>query len=189
LQQEKRMDCRETILTRHSTRDFTEQPIPDNVLADMLEAAHMAPSAQNRQPWRFLVFRNPEKIKSLALNCGLIGLSNFFIRKAPCLIIACADSKSNIRINQQDYYLVDTTIAFHQMILMAWSYGVGSCWLAAFSEKKLKSWLDLPKSWRIVALSPFGYPAEKPGLYSQALKTFAGSKDRLPLDSIVRYID
>jgi nitroreductase len=183
------MDVKEVIQLRHSVRDFLPDPVPDEVLAEMLEAARQAPSAQNRQPWRFIVLRNPEKIKALAIHSGLIGLANFFIRKAPCVIVACADSGKNLRINGQDYYLVDTTIAFHQLILMAWSHGIGSCWLAAFSEKKLKDSLELPKSWRIVALSPFGYPAETQGLYSKALKTFAGSKDRLPLDRIVRYID
>ena len=183
------MNCKDVILSRHSVRDFLQKQIPEEVLADMLEAARLAPSAQNRQPWRFIVLRNPERIRALAANTGLIGLSNFFIRNAPCLIIAGADKDKNVRINEQDYYLVDTAIAFQQMMLMAWSHGVGSCWLAAFSEKKLSSYLDLPKSWRILALSPFGYPAEKQGLYTKALKTFAGSKDRLPLDKIVRYLD
>ncbi|MFO7660452.1 MAG: nitroreductase family protein [Candidatus Cloacimonadaceae bacterium] len=84
---------------------------------------------------------------------------------------------------------MDTAIAFQQMMLIAWSHGIGSCWLAAFSEKKLRAYLDLPKSWKIVALSPFGYPAEKQGLYFKTLKTFAGSKDRLALDKFVRYLD
>jgi nitroreductase len=183
------MECKETILSRCSIRDFLPDPVPAEILTDMLEAARLAPSTQNRQPWRFIVLQNPEKIKSMALNCGLIGLSNFFIRKAPCVIIACADMDSNLRINGQDYYLVDTAIAFQQMMLMAWSHGIGSCWLGALSEKKLKPWLGIPKNWRIVALSPFGYPAEKQGLYSKMVKSFAGSKDRLPLDRIVRYFD
>ena len=183
------MECKETIFTRSSVRNFTSEPVPEEVLQDMLEAARCAPSAQNNQPWRFIVLRNNEKIKELSVNCGLIGLANWFVRSAPCLVIACADTRSNLRINSQDYYLVDTAIAFQQMILMAWSHGIGSCWLAAFSEKKLKQYLDLPKTWRIVALSPFGYPAEKPGAYAKLVKTFAGSKDRLPLDKLVRYID
>jgi len=183
------MDCVETIFTRQSIRNFLPEPIPANILSEMLEAARLAPSAQNKQPWRFIVLQNQDKIKSMALNCGLIGLANFFIRNAPCVIIACADTDYNVRINGQDYYLVDTAIAFQQMMLTAWSHGIGSCWLAAFSEKKLKPWLALPRSWRIVAISPFGYPAEKHGLYSRLVKTFAGSKDRLPPDRIVRYFD
>lgn len=180
------MELRELIATRHSVRNFLPDPIPPEVLQEILEAGRLAPSAQNRQPWRYLVFQDSAQIKKLALNCGLIGLSNYFIHSAPCLIIACADASKNLRINQQDYYLVDTAISFQQMILTAWNHGVGSCWLAAFSEKKLKSWLNLPKSWRIVALSPFGYPAQK-SLYFKALSSLAGSKDRLPLDKIVSY--
>lgn len=183
------MDCKETIFTRHSVREFLPDPIPEEILNDMLEAARLAPSAQNRQPWRFIVLTNQDKIKDLAANTGLIGISNFFIRKAPCLVIACADKSKNLRINEQDYYLVDTAIAFQQMMLMAWSHGIGGCWLAAFSEKKLRTYLDLPPSWKIVALSPFGYPAEKQGFYFKAIKTLSGSKDRLHLNKIIRFMN
>ncbi len=182
------MEFKETVLTRHSVRSFAPDPIPPEAMADMLEAARQAPSAQNRQPWRFVVIQSKDKIREMVSNSGLLGLTNFFIKDAPCIIMACADADKNLRLNGQDYYLVDTTIAFHQLILMAWSHGIGSCWLAAFNEKKLKTWLELPESWRIVAMSPFGYPAEKPGLYSKTVKTLAGSKTRLPLEKIVRQI-
>jgi nitroreductase len=183
------MNCKETIFSRHSVRSFLPNPIPPDVMDDILEAGRVAPSTQNRQPWRFIVMQNPAKIKQFSLNCGLIGLANIFVRNAPCLIIACADTSKDIRINGQDYYLVDTAIAFQQMMLMAWQHGVGSCWLGAFSEKKLRKWLDLPSSWRIVALSPFGYPTENQGLYSKLVKTIARSRGRLPLQQIVRYLD
>lgn len=183
------MEYKDVILTRYSVRKFSPDPVPQEVLAEMLEAARLAPSAQNRQPWRFIVIQNQDKIKSMVFNCGLVGLANFFVRNAPCVVIACADMDQNVKINAQDYYLVDTAIAFQQMMLTAWSHGIGSCWLAAFSEKKLKPWLGIPDNWRIVALSPFGYPAEKQGLYSNLVKAIAGSKDRLPIDKIVRYLD
>ncbi len=181
------METTETIFTRHSIRSFTLDPIPPEILNDILEAGRLAPSAQNRQPWRFIVIQGTEKVKSLSVNCGLIGLSNFFIRSAPCVIIACADTKKAMTINNQDYYLVDTAIAFQQMMLMAWNHGIGSCWLGAFSEKKIKAWLDLPKSWRIVGLSPFGYPAEKKSLHAKLASSFAKSADRLPISEIVQY--
>ncbi len=181
------MDAKELIFGRHSVRNFLPDPVPEVVLADILEAGRLAPSAQNRQPWRYLVFTDNGKIQKLAQNCGLVGLSIFFIRKAPCLIIACADTKSNVRINNQDYYLVDTAISFHQMMLMARSYGIESCWLAAFSEKKLRGYLKIPESWRIVAMSPFGYPAEK-SLYVKAISSFAGSNERKALGEIVQFL-
>jgi nitroreductase len=73
------------------------------------------------------------------------------------------------------------------MMLMARSYGIESCWLAAFSEKKLRSYLDIPTSWRIVALAPFGYPAEKKSTYSKMVSSFAGSDSRKPLSDIVQF--
>lgn len=181
------MELLELLASRHSVRDYLPEPVPEQVLADILEAGRLAPSAQNRQPWRYIVFTNNADIRRLAKNCGLIGLSNYFISKAPCVIIACADTASNVRINGQDYYLVDTAISFHQMHLTAFSHGLGTCWLAAFSEKKLKQFLNLPKTWRVVAISPFGYPAEKKSVYSKALSGLARSRDRLPLEAIVGY--
>ncbi len=183
------MDIMDLIAARHSVRNFLPDPIPDEVLQEVLEAGRLAPSAQNRQPWRYVALRNNEQVKKLALNCGLIGLSNIFIRSAPCLIVACADASKSVRINQQDYYLVDTAISLQQMVLAAWNRGLGSCWLAAYSEKTIKKYLRLPAKWRVVALLPLGYPAEEKTLYTKALSYFAGSKDRLPLDKTVTYFD
>lgn len=178
----------ELIKSRHSVRSFRSDPIPDAILNEILEAGRMAPSAQNRQPWRFIVVLGEEKIKALSKHCGLIGLSNFFVRSAPCVIIACADAKKAISINKQDYYLVDTAIAFQQMVLVAHEHGIGSCWMAAFSEKVMHKWLNLPKTWRIVALSPFGYPTEEKSLHAKLVSSFANSGQRLPLSDIVRYL-
>jgi len=90
-------------------------------------------------------------------------------------------------LNSQNYYLVDVAIAFQQMMLAAWNLGIGSCWLAAFDEKKVKSILKIPDNIRVVAMSPFGYPKDNPNLYAKAVKTFAGSKKRLNLEKIVKW--
>ncbi|HNX02897.1 MAG TPA: nitroreductase family protein [Candidatus Cloacimonas sp.] len=182
------MDAQELIFDRHSVRDFLPEPIAMEILSDILQAGRLAPSTQNRQPWRYIVFTENAKIRKLAVNCGLIGLSNFFIRQAPCLIIACADLKDNININGQDYYLVDTAISFHQLLLYARSYGIESCWLAAFSEKKLRNYLQLPTQWKIVAMAPLGYPKEKKGFYSKTISGLAKSSQRKPLEEIVRFM-
>ena len=181
------MDTKELIFGRHSVRNFLPDPVPQEILDDILEAGRLAPSAQNKQPWRYLVFQGNDSIQKLVQNCGLVVLSIFFIRKAPCVIIACADTKANLKMNGQDYYLVDTAISFHQMMLMARSHGIGSCWLAAFSEKKLRSYLKIPDTWRVVAMSPFGYPAEKKSTYTKLVSSFAGSDSRKPIAEIVLY--
>ncbi|MCD8480848.1 MAG: nitroreductase family protein [Candidatus Cloacimonetes bacterium] len=181
------MNFIDLVTTRHSVRTFLPDPIPKEILQEILEAGRLAPSAQNRQPWRYIVFTDPAKIRELAKKTGLIGLSNFFIKDAPCVIIACADMKKNVRINRQDYYLVDTAISFQQMMLCAHSHGIGSCWLAAFSEKALAKYLQLPRNWRIVALAPFGYESENKSMYGKVLSAFAGSAQRQPLEEMVSY--
>ena len=182
------MDYLEVIQQRKSVRTYKSDPIPPEILEEILEAGRCAPSAQNRQPWRYLVINDNNKVRELAKHCGLIGLSNFFIKDAPTVIVACAESKSNLRVNSQDYYLVDVAISFQQMILAATNRGIGTCWLAAFSESKLRSYLNIPKSWRIVALSPFGYPAENEKFYPKLASSFAGSRNRLPREKTIQLI-
>lgn len=172
---------------RRSVRAFRPDPLSPEDLSDILEAGRVAPSSQNRQPWRYIVFTDKDEIRKLARHTGLLGLSNFFIKDAPCVIIACAEMKKNLKVNNKDYYLVDTAISFHQMILCAWEKGIGSCWMAAFSEKLLSRYLKLPKSWRVVAMSPFGYPEDEESAYGKLLHRFSGSDEREALDKIVQF--
>ena len=154
------MDCLEVIRTRKSVRSFSSETINQEILDQILEAGRLAPSAQNKQCWRFLVVSNPELIKKIAFH-SVIGSVNFFLKEAPLIIIACADPAKSLTLNKQDYYLVDTAIAFQQMILAAWNLGIGSCWIGAFDESNLKKLFSIPEHIRIVALSPFGFPAKK----------------------------
>lgn len=181
------MEFTDVILSRRSVRSFSNKEIPEKVLNEMLEAARLSPSSQNRQCWRFIVVKDEEIRKKLALKSGFIGKLNFFIKDAPTIIVACADPSKSVRLNKQSYYLVDIAIAFQQMMLAAWNHGVGSCWLAAFNEQKVKEILDIPSKIRVVAMSPFGYPKKKVSLYDKALKTFAGSKKRLDLNKIMMW--
>ncbi len=181
------MDFLELVSSRHSVRDFLPDPVPEAVLNEILEAGRLAPSSQNRQPWRYIVIQGKEKIAELAKNTGLIGLSNFFVKEAPVLIIACADTKKNLRVNGMDYFLVDTAISFHQMVLSAHSHGLGTCWMAAFSEKTLAKYLKIPKHWRIVAMCPIGYPKDGKKLYSKVLSAFSSGERRLSREDIVFY--
>ncbi len=181
------MEFDKVIISRKSIRNFQNKEIPEEVLNDIMEAARLSPSFQNKQCWRFVVVRNKNIIKDLALRSGMISKVNFFIKDAPVVIVACADPAKSGTMNGQNYYLVDTAIAFQQMMLTAWNHGVGSCWLAAFNEQKVREILKIPQNIKVVALSPFGYPKEKASLYSTVVKTFAGSKKRLDLDKIVMY--
>ncbi|HCX73135.1 MAG TPA: nitroreductase [Candidatus Cloacimonas sp.] len=181
------MNCKEIILSRKSIRDFSSTPVPAEVIDDMIVAAQVAPSCQNKQPWRFIFVDDPNLIKKLALQSGFIGTVNFFIKKAPLVVVACANPKDSCHLNQQPYYLVDVAIAFQQMMLMAWHHGVGSCWLAAFNEQQVKNILGIPEKTKIVAMSPFGYPKQKKSFYSKTVSKFARSKHRLPKKKIVSF--
>ena len=181
------MEFIDVIRTRKSVRSFLKKEIEKEIILEILEAARLAPSFQNRQCWRFIVVRDLKKRRELALKSGVLGKVNFFIKDAPLIIVACADPAKSGTLNSQSYYLVDVAIAFQQMMLTAWNSGIGSCWLAAFDEKKVKSILNLPENIRVVAMSPFGYPKEKPNLYAKAVKSFAGSTKRLALEKIVKW--
>lgn len=177
----------ELMKDRRSVRAYKPDPLSEEDINDILEAGRIAPSSQNRQPWRYIVFTDREEIRKLSRNTGLLGLSNFFIKDAPCVIIACAEMKKNLRVNKKDYYLVDTAISFQQMILCAWEKGIASCWMAAFSERLLARYLKIPKSWRIVAMSPFGYPEDEEGFYGKLLDRFSSGGVRMPMEEIVQF--
>ncbi|MBW6516295.1 MAG: nitroreductase family protein [Candidatus Cloacimonetes bacterium] len=181
------MEFNDLLMTRKSVRSYLSEPIPDDVLQGILEAGRNAPSFQNKQCWRFVVINNREEIKRFSSNIGLIGKVNFFIKDAPIIIVGCADPAKSGTVNKQSYYLVDTTIAFQQMMLAAWNYGIGSCWMAAFDEDKVKKFLSIPKNIRVVAISPFGYPKAKESIYGKVIKLFASSNFRQKIDEMVCY--
>jgi nitroreductase len=178
------MECLEALITRHSVRSFRQDAIAQHIIDDMLEAARHAPSCQNKQCWRFIIIDDPRRITGLSTHAGFIGTVNLFIRQAPLVVVACAEPSRSCVLNGQNYYLVDTAIAFQQMMLAAWHHGVGSCWLGAFNEKSVKNFLGIPEHIRVVGMSPFGYPADKASLYAKAVKAFAGSNNRLSTGEI-----
>ncbi len=181
------MEFIDVIKSRKSVRTYSDKPLDDIHLQTILEAGRNAPSFQNRQCWRFVVINDKNKIKYIASNSGIVGKINFFIKNAPILIVACANPAQSGNMNGQNYYLVDTAIALQQMMLTAWNLGIGSCWMAAFNEEKVKSILSIPPKIRIVAMSPFGYPKEKENIYGKMIKVFAASDKRKKQDKIICY--
>lgn len=82
-----------------------------------------------------------------------------FLKSAPVVIVGCANLKARLT---GKWAIVDTTIALENMVLAAWSFGIGSCWIGAFNEQKVKENLQIPENWKVVALLSLGYPAENP---------------------------
>jgi nitroreductase len=146
------MDVFEAIQERHSIRAYRPTPVPDEKLGKILEAARMAPSAGNIQPWYFVVVKDREKREALAKG----GRYARFLAESPVVIVGIGDQKAS-----PNWYEVDVAIAMQNMILTATGEGLGTCWVASFSEDRVKSLLRIPDSFRVVALMALGYQREK----------------------------
>ncbi len=147
------MSLIDIILTRRSIRRYETKDIPEDVLHQILEAGRQAPSAANRQPIRFVVVKDHEVLKNLCDN-----LITRFVKYAPCAVVGCADVKS---LMTGKWAVVDATIAMENMVIAAWTLGIGSCWIGACNEEKVKELMKIPDKWKVVALITFGYPAEQ----------------------------
>lgn len=179
------MKFMELAVKRESTRKYSAKPVPREVIDRCLEAARMAPSACNSQPWSFMVVDNEEK-KNEIVDKAMAGIyaTNKFVRTAPVVIVVITEhSKYIARMGEMfrhlKYNLIDIGIACDHLTLQAAELGVGTCWLGWFNEKQLKKILDLPKSTKIDVLLSMGYP-ENETLPPRP-------KKRKPLDEIRRY--
>jgi len=148
------MSLLNVILSRRSIRKYENKEIPQEILQQILEAGRQAPSAVNRQPFRFVVVKDHEIMKELCDN-----LITRFVKYAPVAIAGCADVKSLLT---GKWAVVDTTIAMQNMVIAAWTLGIGSCWIGACNEEEVKKMLKIPDKWKVVALITLGYPVEQP---------------------------
>lgn len=147
----------EIIRKRRSIRLYEEKPVEQEKLNRVLEACRLAPSADNRQPWRFIVVTNDEVKEKLRASYD----EEWFV-SAPVIIIGCAVPKEAwVRMDGQEYWMVDVAIAMQNMILVATELGLGTCWIADFDEEAARKALKLSQSVRIVAMTPLGYPTEE----------------------------
>ena len=144
----------DVILSRRSIRKYEDKEIPQEILSQVLEAGRQAPSAVNRQPIRFVVVTDSQAKNELSKS-----LFAKHIKNAPMVIVGCADEKSLLT---GKWAVVDTTIALQNIVIAAWTFGIGSCWIGSFSEEKVKELLKIPDKWKVVALLTLGYPAEQP---------------------------
>ena len=141
------------VLSRRSVRRYKKKEIPKDVLDKILEAGRQAPSAVNKQPWHFIILTDEEIKKKLSR-----GFFNRFIKDSPVTIVGCAHKD----LIAGKWSTISTSIALQNMVVAAWSMGVGSCWIGDFNEEKVKRLLGIPAKWKVVALVSFGYPDEKP---------------------------
>ncbi len=163
----------DVILKRYSSRNYQDKEVPEELLREVLEAGRLAPSADNYQPWKFLVIRDKNKIKELADKARM----QRFVGSAPVVIVGCVARKGYPLSMGGSSELIDIGIALDHMTLQAAHLGLGTCWIVAFSEKELKEVLNIPDKMKVPAILTLGYPADKP----------PAKKYRKPFEEVVAF--
>ena len=146
------MSVYDTVRSRLTVREFTDDPVPDEVVEKLLRAAQWAPSSRNLQPWHFVVIRDRETLKEI----GGIASSGRFVADAPMAIAIAMDNA--------DRPDLDTGRALQQMELVGWEEGLGTCFVGlrvASQNRRVKEVLGIPESMELVTVLPFGYRADE----------------------------
>ncbi len=160
------MNFLELVTKRNSTRKYATKPVSRELIDRCLEAARLAPSACNSQPWSFIVIDDEAKKNEIAaaIMSGIYK-SNAFVLTAPVLIVAITEKSTYIAriggmFRHVKYNLIDMGITCDHLTLQAAELGLGTCWLGWFNEKKLKKLLGLSRTTQIDVVLSLGYPDE-----------------------------
>ncbi len=152
----------ETIMTRTSIRDFQNKPIEEEKVETMLRAAMAAPTAVNKQPWRFIVIKDKKTLKAISENFNSMKMAE----KAPLAIVVCGDLNATLEGEGTEYWVQDASAATENLLLAAHSLGLGAVWCGIYPIKQrvgqLKDMLAIPDSIVPLNVIPIGYPAENP---------------------------
>jgi nitroreductase len=160
------MEVSKAILARRSVRKYDSRPVAEDVLARVLEAGRLAPSAMNNQPWHFIVVKDQAQREKLT-----DGRWAKFLKDCPVVIVGCGDTKAS-----EEWHVVDTTIALTHMVLAATSEGLGTCWIGSFYEDKVKAALGVPEHMTVVAMLAVGYPKDASDLEPRKPSEFKRKK-------------
>lgn len=168
---------------RRSIRRFLPAPVEKEKLLACLEAARLAPSAHNAQPWRFIVVDDPElKDRLAAAAFSGIYSGSKFAAQAPVLLVLLAKldfvaDRLGARLQGVPFHSLDMGIAGEHIVLQAEELGLATCWMGWFSYPAVRKVLKIPKKHKIVALMPLGYAEKRPNR----------EPPRKTLDEIVTY--
>jgi len=152
------MKFSQLITNRYSVRNYKNQPVENEKLLQVLEAARIAPTAVNFQPFHLLVFREKEKRERL-----IETYQRDWIKSAPVIILACADYSQSWKrsYDGKDSADIDVAIAVDHMTLQATELGLGTCWVCNFDAENCAEILGLPAHIEPLVMLPLGYPADQ----------------------------
>ncbi len=166
------MEFSDLIQKRYSVRNYQSKPVVEEKLNKVLEAARLAPTAHNFQPFKLIVIKtsgNEENLKRI--------YDRKFFVQAPIIICACTLIEDGwIRDDGKNYAEVDTTIAMDHLILAATELGLGTCWIGKFNLEAARQVLNVPDNVLPLVFTPLGYPDDTPR-----------AKQRKSMDDIVLY--
>jgi nitroreductase len=158
------METIDAIRTVLAVRRFKDTPVPEPIIREIVEAGRLTASGSNTQPWHFIVVRDKQTLNRL----GQLARTGPYIPQAPMAIVVAMDA-SPLAVS-------DGSRAIQNMILTAWSQGVGSNWVGFNNLQEVNSLLGIPEEVSVLAILPFGYPADALG---------KGQKKRKPLAEVV----
>jgi nitroreductase len=160
------MDAIDVLKTRRSVRTYKGEPVPAKIIEDIIDCGRLAATANNGQPWEFVVVTDPDIRRKIAT----ITDYGKFIADAPvCVVVLCRDTK---------YYLEDGSAATENILLAAHAHGLGSCWVAGDKKPyagEIGRLVGAPQGYKLVSLIPMGYSAESP------------EKSKRPLSDVLRW--
>ncbi len=172
------MEYSELIRLRESVRNYDPaKPVPHDIIAKILDAGRVAPSASNLQPWKFLVISSPEMLDRIR-KC----YRRDWFANAPHVLVVTGE-KNHAWVRRYDGYNsleTDLAIAMTHIVLAATDEGVGTCWIAAYDPEILGEVLGLDDNFKVYSITPLGYPEDG---YQKPAR-----RERKPLDEIVEYL-
>ncbi|MEM2912241.1 MAG: nitroreductase family protein [Candidatus Bathyarchaeia archaeon] len=200
---QKTNDVIEAIKKRRTIRSYLPDPIPNEYINLILDAARWAPSAANLQPWQFIIVKNEKTRKCIQelveenrkltievqkepFKSGFSKYRTEWICGAPVHIVVCIDpNKTAPHVGGEETYKHAAGAAIQNLMLAAHSLGLGSCWLSMFNKDKLKTLLGIPSEMDIAGVITVGYPKYIPET-PETTKRYGG-KPRRELEEIVFY--
>lgn len=170
------MDVFEAVRTRRSVRSFAAKPIPFDVVRRLQAAMRAAPSACNFQPWHFIFVADEQLRRQVAMASN----EQLWMAGAPFVVVACGLPQHAYKHmgGQGNSVEIDVALAVDHLTLAAVAEGLGTCWVGAFDEQRIKRLLGIPPAAKVVALMPLGYPA------SPDLNTPLDDASRRPLAEV-----
>ncbi len=146
------MDALEVLEGRRSVRNYSDKPVDKEIIKKIINVARFAPTANNKQPWEFVVVTDSRMKSQIA---GITEYGKFIAQAGACIVVYCQDTK---------YYLEDGSAATQNILLAAHALGIGSCWVAGDKKdycKEISELLGVPGEYKLVSLIAIGY-ADRP---------------------------